>query len=787
LHVSWSWRSGRRVLAWPFLPETLFVLLVLAVYADPLFLHRSFAGRDLVAYNLPMEKVIHDAYARRRLPVWMAEISGGRPLLPNPNVGALYPVRPLLAPLPFALAMRVYPVLHWVAAGVGMILLLRLIGVSRSGAWLGAVTYGFSGVVVSEVFFPHIQPGAALLPWILWQTQRTASGGTGRVVGLSLLLALDLLAADVFTVLLAVLGAFFWILLEGPAGDRPRALLRLGLALGLAGLLAAPQIVATALWIPETQRAVTGMKLEDSLLYSLSPLRLLELVVPYPFGATWTADPSLLWTTAVFHRKTGGLFVTLYAGAFAVIGAAAAVRGRFRGARFARVFLLLALAASVLPSLVPRRFEKLSSPVALRNPEKLAVAIVFALALLAAWGFEGFRRFPRLSAWTLRVAVVLCFLAVLSAFLPAVTGSAALRLAGTGPSSNLASRAGRQLAGAFAEAGLFWTASLLALDALGARRRAGLPAAILILTACPILSNRRIAQTVREDEIFPPTAFARFLARADPGGAYRTLGESIYLTSSPLEAFFSRADPHYNDFPRRTWYEHTQALWSRGTVFNMDFDRGDLSRVESLRQVALRAARFSGSENFFGSLALRWGIRFRDERPLPGYLPIGGDALQIWDEQARAFPDLRLVTRWTEEKSAVSALMSLPRLSAGEIVVETGVRRQAAAREGELRLLEKSPEHLSLEVSAPEPTWLFVLRAYWSYRTVLLDGRETQTYPAQLAFSAMPIPEGRHRIDWKEEVPGGEISRWGPAVFLLIVVSLLVSSRRGMARSAAAS
>ncbi|HSS45519.1 MAG TPA: hypothetical protein VLO07_09275, partial [Thermoanaerobaculia bacterium] len=442
------------------MPGMLFVLLVLTVYADPLFTRRNFAGRDLVAYKLPMEKAIHDAYARRRLPVWMAEISGGRPLLPNPNAGALYPVRPLLAPLPFALAMRVYPVLHWVAAGVGMIFLLRLIGVSRSSAWLGAVTYGFSGVVVSEVFFPHLHPGAALLPWILWQTHRAASGGPGRLVGLSVLLALDFLSADVFTLLLAVLGAFLWILLETPAGDRPPALLRFGLALGLGGLLAAPQIVATALWIPDTQRAVTGIPLEDALLYSLSPLRLLELVVPYPFGATWTGERPLIWATAVFHQKTQGLFSTIYVGAFAVIGAAACRRGS-RGVRFARVLLSLALGLSVLPSLVPRTWGKLSSPVALRSPEKFAVAVVFALALLAALGFEEFRRFRRPPVWTLPIAAVLCLLAASSALAPEVVGRAAVWLAGAGP--ELAPRAGRHLAGALAEAGLLWTASVLAL------------------------------------------------------------------------------------------------------------------------------------------------------------------------------------------------------------------------------------------------------------------------------------------------------------------------------------
>src|SRR5207237_8919551 len=84
-------------------------LVLSAVYAEPLFSRRNFGGRDLVAYNLPMEKTIHDAYARRHLPVWSPDISGGRPLLPNPNAGALYPVRMLLAPLSFPLAMPLFP------------------------------------------------------------------------------------------------------------------------------------------------------------------------------------------------------------------------------------------------------------------------------------------------------------------------------------------------------------------------------------------------------------------------------------------------------------------------------------------------------------------------------------------------------------------------------------------------------------------------------------------------------------------------------------------------------
>ena len=51
--------------------------------------------------------------------------------------------------------MRIYPVVHWVFSGVGMLLLLRVIGVSASGAWLGATTYVFSGVSLPGVTGGH--------------------------------------------------------------------------------------------------------------------------------------------------------------------------------------------------------------------------------------------------------------------------------------------------------------------------------------------------------------------------------------------------------------------------------------------------------------------------------------------------------------------------------------------------------------------------------------------------------------------------------------------------------
>lgn len=764
-------RAGGRAL-----PALLFLLLVLAVYADPLFARRNFTGRDLPTYQLPIEKSVHDAYARGRLPVWISGISGGRPLLPNPNPGAFYPLRPLLALFPFPLAMRLFPVLHWVLAGVGMLLLLDSLASSRAAAWAGAATYVFSGVGVSEVFYPYL-PGMALLPWILWAVRRAASGAPGKIVVLALLLGLDLLAGETFTIALALACGLIWILLEIEQPRRARAARALALSALLGSLLAAPQIVAAALWIPQSARAVTGMNLEEATYFSISPWRLAELVIPYPFGATWEPGKDSTWGSAVLHDKAMGLFATLYPGAFATIALAAGRRWPAEGRRFARALFWGALAACVLPSLIPPALSRFPSPLPLRYPEKFAVALVLAMAMLTAVAFDRWRASrPRLE-WVLGVGAALAGLAAAAALVPQPFGRLAIRLIGGQPYWE--KTAGERLAWALAEAGLLWMAAAIAIVLLGRSGRVALLTSLLLVTAVPLLANRRIARADREEQVLGSTPFARFLQRRDPGGEYRTLGESLFLPPSALEAKAVGSDVGLADLPRRRWYEYVPVLWDRGTVLNIDFDAGDLSRMESLRRLSRIAARFRDSEPFFGSLSLRWGVRFRDQPSLPGFRRVGGDAIQDWDEHACADPDIRLARSWREEAGPVPALNALPRLARGEIVVESGAIRRGVARPGQVRILEKTPERVLLETDAPDRTWLFLLRGFWTYRSVLVDGKETEVRPAQLAFSAVSLPAGAHRVDWRERVPGGALSRWGPVLFLLVAGLLLAGRRRG--------
>jgi hypothetical protein len=753
-------------------PAGFFVLLLSLVYFDPLFLGRNFGGRDLLGYNLPIEKAVHDAYARGRWPLWIEEISGGRPLLANNNVGALYPVRSLLAPISFAMAMRIYPVLHWALGGIGVMVLLSAVGASPQAGWLSAITYIFSGVGISEVFYTNHHPGVMLLPWIVWAMNQSVWRERKRIALISFLLGLDFLAGDVFTAGMALLACLLWVFTERNRSGAGREIGVLAGAAGLALLVALPQLVATLLWIPYTHRSISGLSLGDSLEISLPPHRLLELLIPYPFGDVWRTEPGVVWANSIPGRPIG-FFSTLYAGAFAPIALVALWRSDHRVTRFARALLISGLALAVPGSLLPERMKSWRSPLPLRHPEKFAVLIAFALALFAAMGWERLRASQRAPRWALAVGVGLAAVAVWARWAPMTVGRLAVFAAGSDPGA--VGIAAARLGPALAEGAILWMISVVAWD-VGARKNPlAVAAALAALTAIPLAANRRIARSYSQDEILAPTAFARYVQKADPEGAFRTLAIPSSLT--PGSAWAGQDVGGLGNW-RRSWLYFTPALWQRGTIFNQDSDLGDLERTEILRRIGTRAAGFTDSASFFGSLALRFAIRFRDEPSRAGYRRIGGDSIQDWDEHERPYPDVRLLTSWKEVPTAVEALRAMPGLRAGEVVLESGSARSGDAAEGILRVLERTPERLEFETESASPSWLFVLRGWFPHRTVLVDGVSSEVVPAQIAFSAVRVPMGHHHVEWRERLPGGKASFAGPAAFAILAAGLFATRSR---------
>jgi hypothetical protein len=446
-------------------------------------------------------------------------------------------------------------------------------------------------------------------------------------------------------------------------------------------------------------------------------------------------------------------------------------RTRAPGLRFARVLLVLAVSVAVLPSLIPAAWGSWKSPLPLRNPEKFAVAIVLSLAIFAGRGFDAFRRLRPRGAVT--AGIVLAALAAGAALFPA--GAGRLAAAAFGGVAPFPDRAAAWLPFALASAGLLWMATVVGLELARRPGRGGASVAVVLLTAVPIAANRPIARTVPDVSILGPTAFARRIAKEDPEGRFRTLGGEIYRSSE------TPRNTRYGDgweTARQDWIYYSPVLWHRGMVFNYDFDEGDLARVESLRKISGYAASSPEASAFFGTFALKWCVRTPAQRPLAGYRKFGGNAAQDWDRHEQPFPDMRLATQWSEVKSALAAASRIGTIPPGGILVETGGNAAGRAAPGRLRIERRTPSRMELVAETPEPTWLFVLRAFWNHRRVAVDGKEAETFPANIAFTAVAVPAGNHRISWEELLPGWEVSRLGPLAFGMILAAGGVLSLR---------
>ncbi|HEY7574142.1 MAG TPA: hypothetical protein VIB08_03210, partial [Thermoanaerobaculia bacterium] len=641
---------------------------------------------------------------------------------------------------------------------------------------LGAIAFAFSGVSVSEVVYTNYQPGFALLPWALLLFLRVREAPRTGLTALSLAFGLLFLAGDVITSSLAIGLCVLWTLMEVPRAQWGGLLRSGAAAVGLGVLIALPQIAATVAWVPHTTRSVLGVRFWEALIYSVSPFRLLELVVPFPFSSSAGAEAYRAWGLGVFDGKPAGFFLTFYCGALPVFGLMLARRERRGAERFALALMGISLLIAVPGVLLKRLAPMAVFPLPLRYPEKVMVLFTLGLAILAAIGFDRLRRGERLGRWALVVAAILASIAAVATFWPETTGAAAISLVG-GP-LDVAALAGREIASSFAGGGLLWTASLLAAWGLWtpSAPRAAVPLAIVVLTLVPIAANRRIAASYAEEDLLAPPAFARWVRREDPEGRFRVLGEPLFRAESRRERRIMSADPGHLLYYARNFDNYTHALWGIGTVFNNDFDHGDLSRLDTLRKISFAASQYRDSQSFWSTYALRFGVSYPDLEPIAGFRRIGGDALQVWSVNETALPAIRLAEKWREASSAVEAGASVAAIAPSEVLVETG-RRAAGENSGRVAVRSQSPERLDLEVEPAKPGYLFVLRGYWPFRRVTVDGKPVETFPAQVAFTAVPIPAGRHEVAWEERLPGSPVSWAGPFAFL--AVAAVASWRRG--------
>jgi hypothetical protein len=340
-------------------------------------------GLDSGGVVFPMTLEAFRAWTAGRLPEWTDRFWGGFPLVGDPTSGALYlphAIGFLVTPSPHLRAFDVTAALHVGLLAAGTSALLAELGTGAAGATVAAVLTVLSTLALwSAVAFLQLFLALAWWPWCFIAAERLVRPEE-RPPWRALLLGWVALAAQVlagYPEFAAYVGVFLcgWILCRRTGLAFRTRVLRLAM-LGLgAAALAAPQLLPTLAYLPETGRANT------------------------PAAATAVAfEPGMAWAALWPFVDAGPapLFAGLATLALAVTGAWSRRPGALALLVTAAGGLVLALgdrtpAYGLLHALPVLR--------QLRIPLKFWTATELALCWLAGIGFDALRR--RQDRWRL--------------------------------------------------------------------------------------------------------------------------------------------------------------------------------------------------------------------------------------------------------------------------------------------------------------------------------------------------------------------------------------------------
>ena len=284
-------------------------------------------GHDVV---LPYNTEINTRWALGlgQIPLWNPYVLSGFPALADFQSGVLYLPNALLRMLPPSAFFTWSVALHLWLGGAGMYFLCRDLGTSRPAATMAAMTVALGGAVTPRMLagMLHFISGIAWVPWALYLARRALPERRLRPhVGLVVVLALQYFAgyAQIFVYTVAAVAfRFGWWAVRERTCQRPmtvqlgRAVLALTLTLGLVAGLIAVQAIAGAQLLQEMGRTA-GITFDAATRWSLEPRDLLAFLYPRAFAIP--GKPFHEDSGAILWEKSGylGLVIPL----LAIVGA----------------------------------------------------------------------------------------------------------------------------------------------------------------------------------------------------------------------------------------------------------------------------------------------------------------------------------------------------------------------------------------------------------------------------------------------------------------------------------
>jgi hypothetical protein len=690
-------------------------LLVFASFPQVLLGLETFVARDFGLFAYPLAHFQQDCLRHGVFPLWNPYNNCGVPFLAQWNTMPLYPPALFYLALPLTWSLGVFSLLHLWWAGFGMYFLARHWSKNDFAAAFAGTVFAFNGFTLNLVMWPSHIATFSWLPWVILATELAWREGWQKILVAAFVGALQMLAGGPETILLTwAIATLFW-LREFGTGEIPRGALlwRFPLVVALVISLTLPQLLPFLDLVAHAQRE-SGFA---DLRWSMPGFGLANFLVPTAFGNTLTEgiffQHGQYWTSS-YYLGLAPLWLALVAFFFFP-----SPRIRWlAGLAISGLFFALGENTPVLP-LLRKLLPQLSF---ITYPIKYVMLTVFAAPLLAALALANFRK--------IQEKILPLGLVLLALIFGVTVWTQIAPLAGD--NSPLA------LTGGLTRAGFLVLISII-LFTLTREAKSPLlrfiPLLLILVVWADVFTHEPAQNPTVSPEVYTLNLAREKLALRPPpelGGARVMLAP---LTALEL-THFAVSEPKINFLAKRA-----------GLCANANLLDG-VPKVDGFLSLAPQAfdnllttvysvtnADWSRLEDFLGVAQISTATNPLVWQPRTTFAPLatgGQTPVFLRDDDALPFlarPDFdgrRLVVLAPADRPFVS------------VTNLTGVK---------ILRSEFGINSTTVEAEAAAPSLVVIAQTFYHDWQPTIDGQPTRLLRANVAFQAVEIPPGRHRID----------------------------------------
>lgn len=361
------------------------IVLLLAIFIlhfKTVFLLGLFTGQwqgagDVTLLYYPLRFFFGNSLHIGEFPLWNNNMFLGFPIHAEGQGGFFYPPNIIFAVFPQWIAYNYVFLMHLFLGGFFMYLFLREIKLKKIPSLLASVIFIFSGFFACHAEHMNLFNACIWIPLgFLFILKK-------QYLYLSLIFALQLLTGFPQIAFYSGIILFFWQIFNT---TKAKEIFKFLFSPILGIFIAFCQVLPTIELIPHSIRS-KGIKLLDMFSWGYYPKDILLFFFPYIFGnpviGTYTRNDSILYENCAFV----GIMTIL----LAVIGLT-----KIRKEKFIRFFFILFLAIISFLLVFPVIF-KIVSVIPIFNffrlPQRFLVFVVFAFAVISAYGFQSLRKF----------------------------------------------------------------------------------------------------------------------------------------------------------------------------------------------------------------------------------------------------------------------------------------------------------------------------------------------------------------------------------------------------------